>query len=216
MADAEEEIEEVVQDFNESQRKKALGAPWSMGDTTEAALTLAMLLAPLLLRRYRQAWQMTRGEAPGTPTLDAPLAAIQHAAVSYAITTQKALQVALRKLPATAPVPEVAAIVHGVYDKAATRAAQLAATEVHRATEAGKLAAWQAAGTALWGVWRVRSSTPCGHCLALDGRRVPLGQVFFHKGDTSQDAAGKAMKLDYADVQTPPLHPACQCELEAE
>ncbi len=218
----EEEIEEAVQAWNETQRTQVLASPWTFGDTTAAALALSLAIAPLLLKIYRQAWQgimivhEVPGEGPIAPSLDAELAAIHQAAMSYVTTTQEGLQATLAALPTTATPPKVAAAVNEVYDKAARRAAQLAATEAHRAAEEGKLAAWQATGAAQWGVWCVQSATPCGHCLALEGRRVPLGEAFFRKGDVSRDAAGKEMKLDYADVRTPPLHPACRCELEAE
>lgn len=212
----ENTIEEAVVAFTETQRKQALASPWTFGDTTAAVLALSLAIAPRLLQVYRATWRTTVGGAPSMPPLDAELSAMHQAATSYVTTTHQALQTALATLPGTATGPEVAAVVHEVYDKAARRASQLAVTEVHRATEAAKLAAWQATGTAQWGIWRVRSARPCGHCLALHGRRVPLGDMFFRKGDESHDAAGKTLKLDYADVHTPPLHPLCACTLEGE
>ncbi len=220
VTDSEEEIEETVLMFNETQRKRALDAPWVFGNTAETTLALSLVIAPLLLRLYQRGWQIIVKEAPGiphtVPTLDTPLAAVQQAARSYVTTTNQMLQTALADLPMDATPADAARIVGHVFDAADVRARQLAVTEAHRAAEAGKLAALLVTGTAQWGVWRVQSAKPCSHCLALHGRRIPLGEAFFVKGDTMQDATGKALKLDYGDVHTPPLHPLCRCILQVE
>ena len=216
----EEEIEEAVLVFNKTQRKRALEMPWVFGNTTEMTLALSVVIAPLLLRLYQREWQMTVGEMPGMPRtalrLDAPLSAIQQAVQSYVTTTRQALQTALADLPLDATPADAARIVAKVFDAADMRARQLAVTEAHRAAEAGKLAAALAVGKAQWGIWRVQSAKPCSHCLSLDGRRVPLGEAFFYKGDMMQDAGGKVLKLDYGDVLTPPIHPLCACILATE
>ena len=220
-ADIEDEIEESVQAFDEEQRKKTLLAPWAFGDVSAAVLALSFVLTPLALRLYQQVWQETMleetGRVRGRPVLEVPVQAIQQAARSHVTTTQDALRVALAKLPADASTEAVDAVVHKVYDQAATRARLVAETEAHRATQAARLAAWQTAGTVQWGVWRTAADERvCGWCGPLDGRRVPLGDLFFHVGETVQDATGKLLSINYADIQTPPLHGWCRCTLEAE
>ena len=220
VTEIEEEIEEAVVAFNETQRKRALEAPWIFGNTAEMVLALSVVIAPLLLRLYQRGWQMTVGEAPElprtAPNVEAPLAAVQQAARSYVTTTRQTLQTALEDLPRDATPADAVRIVAHVFDATDVRVHQLAVTEAHRAAEAGKLAAALATGKARWGIWRVQSAKPCSHCLALHGRHVPLGEAFFIKGNTMQDAAGKVLKLDYGDVHTPPLHPLCRCILQIE
>ena len=219
--DIEDEIEESVQVFDEDQRKKTLLAPWTFGDVSAAVLALSLVLTPLVMLIHQHEWQETMleetGRVRGKPALEVPVAAVQQAARSHVTTTQDALRVALTKLPADVTPQEVEAVVHKVYDQAAHRARLVAETEAHRATQAGRLAAWQAAGTVQWGVWRTAADERvCGWCGPLDGRRVPLGDLFFHVGETVQDATGKLLSIDYSDIQTPPLHAWCRCKLEAE
>jgi hypothetical protein len=216
VTDIEDEIDDVVQAFDEKQRTKTLLAPWTFGDVTEATIALSLVVAPFVLRLYQHAWQETE-HMRGMPAFEAPLRAVQQAARSHVTTTQDALRAGLAKLPEDVPIQELEAVVNKVFDHAAIRARELAETEAHRAVQAGRLAAWETAGMARWGLWRTAEDEKvCGWCGPLDGRRVPLGDMFFHRGDTVQDAAGKVLKLEYADVQTPPLQVFCRCTLEAE
>lgn len=59
-------------------------------------------------------------------------------------------------------------------------------------------------------VWRVTSSEPCAMCEALDGTSVPVDADFDHQaGSDSKD-----WRVVWRDLQGPPRHPHCRCQLE--
>ena len=88
------------------------------------------------------------------------------------------------------------------------RIERLARTETHRAEQLGNLQAMRQlsaeTGAKIWKIWHVNPMTPdhCETCLALDGQRLPLGDVF---GDFKAGAG------EIADA-----HPNCSCYLTFE
>lgn len=56
--------------------------------------------------------------------------------------------------------------------------------------------------------WSTTSGDPCAMCEALDGTVIPLDQQFSHTATT-----GRAPIPVFRDLQGPPRHPQCQCEL---
>jgi len=59
---------------------------------------------------------------------------------------------------------------------------------------------------------------PCEFCeaasKAFSKNAVGLGESFYAKGSVLVGADGGEMKLDYEDIQGPPLHPNCRCSLQ--
>lgn len=53
----------------------------------------------------------------------------------------------------------------------------------------------------------------CEFCAAYAGRTKNIGTSFLKEGDTITGTDGGQMKIDYQDVDTPPLHPNCTCSL---
>lgn len=101
-------------------------------------------------------------------------------------------------------------------DLNAMRAERIARTEWSRAQNAGQVAAWGSQGvTAL--VWRT-SPDCCSFCQQLDGKTVGIGEGFAPVGTIieAEDDFGDpiSMQVDYVDVQHPPLHPHCRCNLD--
>ncbi len=80
------------------------------------------------------------------------------------------------------------------------RAQRIAATETSRAMHAGQMASAQESGIVKELEW-LASSDACERCLAIDGKRVPIGTPFW------VDPKGGP----YAVVDHPPLHPHCMC-----
>ncbi len=56
--------------------------------------------------------------------------------------------------------------------------------------------------------WITTSGDPCDMCLALEGTVLPLGAEFSHTA-----TVGRRPTRVYRDLQGPPRHPNCQCEL---
>lgn len=53
----------------------------------------------------------------------------------------------------------------------------------------------------------------CEFCQTYAGRVKEIGDVFTKQGDIVTGADGGQLKLDYSDIDTPPLHPNCTCSL---
>ncbi len=89
------------------------------------------------------------------------------------------------------------------------RAEMIARTEDHRAQTAGQReTARQMNATEI--VW-LAAPDACEFCQAIDGKVVGVRENFFGKGDrvsvTDDEGKERSLKLDYADVEGPPLHP---------
>lgn len=107
------------------------------------------------------------------------------------------------------------------------RADTVARTETIRSTNAATVDAYRDAGIEEM-VWTTTGSA-CEYCSELDGVIVSIGEPFFKLGDrfaptvTTTDDDGNEvetemppMKLDYEAVETPPLHPCCECTITAQ
>lgn len=94
-------------------------------------------------------------------------------------------------------------------------AERIARTETARAFMASRVAAWKVSGN-VWGKKWLLAPDACEFCRELAKRfndGIPLGKNFFEKGDVLTLADGQSMKLDYAAVGGPALHPQCRCSL---
>jgi HK97 family phage portal protein len=107
------------------------------------------------------------------------------------------------------------------------RADTVARTETIRSTNAATVDAYRDAGIEEM-VWTTTGSA-CPYCEELDGVIVSIGEPFFRQGDrfaptvitTDEDGneveeTMPTMKLDYETVETPPLHPCCECTITAQ
>lgn len=56
----------------------------------------------------------------------------------------------------------------------------------------------------------------CEFCATFEGRTKTIGSSFIKVGDIVTSANDNQMKVDYADIDTPPLHPNCTCSLVPE
>jgi HK97 family phage portal protein len=96
-----------------------------------------------------------------------------------------------------------------------SRAELIAKTETVRASNAGALASYKAAGI-VKKVW-IADSAACPYCNALDGRVIGIDDAFLKMGDSFQpEGADSALSIRYEDVGYPPAHPNCRCSVGAE
>lgn len=91
-----------------------------------------------------------------------------------------------------------------------TRAQLIARTETIRASNAGAAEVYRIAGVERkrW----ITAGDACEFCQQFEGREVGIDENFAARG-TALAAGDRTMRLDYEDVATPPLHPACRCSL---
>ena len=97
------------------------------------------------------------------------------------------------------------------------RATMIARTEAARAAVTAESDAWKSTGLVKAKRWLL-APDPCEFCEAAAAKYgtngVPLDDSFFGKGSTLAGADGGRMKLDYAHVDGPPLHPNCRCAMQ--
>ena len=105
----------------------------------------------------------------------------------------------------------------------AFRVDRIARTETIRSSNAGALSAYQEGGVEA--VRWVASDGACPYCAPLDGTEMAIGDAWFKLGDSytppRPDSAGEdepdpsPMRIDYEPIEYPPLHPNCECTIEA-
>ena len=95
------------------------------------------------------------------------------------------------------------------------RASTIARTETARTIVNGELSGWKDSGVVTHVRWLI-SPQPCEFCLAVyrKFRQVELGQNFLNVGQTLGGTRGGTLSIDYDNIQGPPLHPNCLCDLE--
>lgn len=94
------------------------------------------------------------------------------------------------------------------------RATLIARTESSRALNEGQTEAWKAGGIEKM-VWRI-AANPCMFCAEVKTEPHPVGTPFYSIPTILVNSQGGILKLDYADVMGPPLHPHCRCTLIPE
>lgn len=102
------------------------------------------------------------------------------------------------------------------------RAESVARTETTRVSTDAKAQAWKQSGTVTYKKWYTAiDERVCPYCMPLHGKIVGIDEPFFKKGDSTEgeDFTGQEkpeMKLTYSDVNTPPLHVNCRCDILPE
>jgi hypothetical protein len=96
------------------------------------------------------------------------------------------------------------------------RSEAIARTESARAYVEGERKAWADSGVVQGKRWLLAPDA-CEFCQAVaaqfQAKQVGLDEPFFQKG-AELTVGGSTMRLDYSDVQGPPLHPNDRCDLE--
>jgi SPP1 gp7 family putative phage head morphogenesis protein len=96
------------------------------------------------------------------------------------------------------------------------RAEQVARTEVFRAANAANREAMQQSGIVKKLKWfTALDERTCPYCAKMNGKTIAIDEQWFEKGDTLK-VDGQELHLDYANVEAPPLHPNCRCDILAE
>lgn len=105
-------------------------------------------------------------------------------------------------------------------DFAESRAEMIARSETIRSSNAGAHEAFRQAGISRIQWLTARDGRVCEWCDPLNGKTVGIEEHFFTDGEeySVADGEGKphSMKLDYGNVDYPPLHPNCRCTVIVE
>lgn len=84
---------------------------------------------------------------------------------------------------------------------------RIARTELLRASNFGALDAYKESGVVSGTQWVV-DGNPCPECIELDGQIISLDDNWFSQGDSFM-----SLNFDYGSVDSPPLHPNCECTI---
>lgn len=107
--------------------------------------------------------------------------------------------------------------VASVYEQAADyRTDRVARTETQNASNSATLDAYHQNPAVTSMQWYANPGA-CEFCSSLDGTQVGLDDTFVAQGDSvdveQDDGSQHTYQADYGDVNTPPLHPNCECTI---
>jgi len=95
------------------------------------------------------------------------------------------------------------------------RSETIARSEALRASNRASLEAYKQSGVVKKKVWITHfSAATCEVCRSLNNKVISLEKNFFNQGDIAR-AGKQTIKLDYENVESPPLHPRCRCTVAA-
>jgi HK97 family phage portal protein len=129
--------------------------------------------------------------------------------------TDKQLRTTLSKgIEAGESIDALANRVEDVYGSAAGyRAERIARTETIKASGFAQNQAWEQSGVVEAKEWFTsKDQRVCPFCNDMDRKTIGLNDNYFDEGQT-MEVNGKLLKLDYWDIDTPPLHANCRCTL---
>lgn len=96
------------------------------------------------------------------------------------------------------------------------RAELIGRTESVRGYVEGEVESWRQSGQVAGKRWLLGPEA-CDFCVQAaeeyGEKGVGLDEAFYDLGDSIKTADGDEMDVDYADVDGPPLHPQCRCDL---
>ena len=92
------------------------------------------------------------------------------------------------------------------------RAQMIAKTESIRYNAGATEQAFKDSGIVAKKEWLVNPGA-CEYCQTMPGKTASLGESFFKEGDSVNGVDGGKLSLDYEEVEHPPLHTNCKCDL---
>lgn len=103
-------------------------------------------------------------------------------------------------------------IAHVYNDVSGYRAERLARTETLRASNQATKLAYEQTGFVTSLQWYANPGA-CPLCEEMAGEEVGFEENFADLGDTITGADGSSLDINYSNVDTPPLHPNCECTI---
>jgi HK97 family phage portal protein len=92
------------------------------------------------------------------------------------------------------------------------RAERIARSTVFQAANTSAREAYRQSGVVTEVRWHTaEDELTCEYCEPMNGKTVGIEDSFFDEGDTVRGRDGGVLKLDYDDVEDPPLHANCRC-----
>jgi HK97 family phage portal protein len=228
---AEKDIEATVQKLNAEQRKEVLEQlphvvkavnPADLFSKEKWISITVDAISPIVETLFSEQAKLAAAEVGSTfdfteATREAVHESVQMMSESYQQTTLNALESHINDgLQAGDSLADITKRVEQVYEWSDdSRAKTVATTESFRSANSALRAAWKQSGvvkTVRW--YTAEDSKVCPFCSEMDGKTIPIDDLFFKNGESLTAGEGegaKTMSLDYGDVSAPPLHVSCRC-----
>jgi HK97 family phage portal protein len=228
---AEKEITETIQKLNAEQKKEVLANlpnvtkgidPSKLFNLDNWISITTSALTPTMETLFEHQALAAAAEI-GKPDLNpfnettraAVKQSVQMMSESYNQTTLEALETHINEgIQAGESLADITKRVEQIYEWSDTsRAASVAKTETFRTANSALKEAWKQSGVVKTVRWYT-ATDPCPFCQTMEGKTIPIDDVFFKNGDSITAGDGenaKTMSLDYGDVGFPPLHVNCMC-----
>jgi SPP1 gp7 family putative phage head morphogenesis protein len=113
-------------------------------------------------------------------------------------------------------ITEIKQRISDVFEEAIeARAYAIARTEVSRASNFATIEGYRQSGVVEKKEWlTAMDERTCDYCASMDGKIVSLEETYFDEGDRFEPAeTDRPMKLEYEDIEGPPLHVNCRCTI---
>lgn len=94
-----------------------------------------------------------------------------------------------------------------------SRAELIARTEVSRAAGFAQETVYEEVGAVSKQWITAVDERVCQFCSEMDGKSIGISDSFWDKGEEMAGSEGGTLKFGFDNVSTPPLHPACRCDL---
>jgi HK97 family phage portal protein len=229
---AEKDIDETMQKINAEQKKEVLEHlpnvvkavnPADLFDKEKWISITVNAIEPIVETLFSEQAKLAAAEVDSTfdftqATRDAVHESVQMMSESYQGTTLNTLESHINDgLQAGESLADITKRVEEIYEWSNnSRAPMVAKTESFRSANSALKEAWKQSGVVKTVRWYT-ANNPCPFCQTMDGKTIPIDDVFFKNGDSVSNADGSAtMSLDYGDVGFPPLHPNCMCYLRPD
>jgi SPP1 gp7 family putative phage head morphogenesis protein len=199
--------------------KVNVGNLFNVAETNEllVGLTIPILLDLLKVEGEAQLERLNTGEPfnPNNEVVQNKLRrSLQLAGESYIGTTFNLLNSSLGEgIGNGESIAKLTERVRDVFNLTDTyRAERIARTVVFQAANTSAREAYRQSGVVTEVRWHTaEDELTCEYCEPMNGKTVGIEDTFFDEGDTVRGRDGGILKLDFDDVEDPPLHANCRC-----
>jgi SPP1 gp7 family putative phage head morphogenesis protein len=222
-----------IRDYNDTQKAIVLENleqaakdidPKELYDEEEQVRAFIDLGNPILTELFKEeaaaAAVLIGSDAPlPKEVMDAIKESVKLLAKKYNETTLAALEQKLNEALADgASINELKNTVSDIYEWSnQTRAEMVAKTETFRVANSASKEAWKQAGVVKTIKWYTAADERvCQYCGPMHGKVIAIDEKFFEKGDELIGTEDGKLRLDYSDIEAPPLHVDCRCTIRPE
>ena len=215
---ATEQEQTVIGKINATTKLYEEWLPEVKAESEALALLMAAVIIELTIAQTKDTTNFISGEPfEVTPQMKEKVnLQMKEIAGVYNTETIKALETTITQGQANGEsLVKIKKRVEAVYsDSKGYRAERIARTESLRAANLAAEISYKQSGykTVKW----VTNPGACQFCVTMEARVREIGGKYINIGDVVTSDAGDQMRIEYRDIDVPPLHPNCKCSLVGE